>query len=1100
MITKGQSTYLDDPATKHWRNNFACGLRGASRILLLCMVHVLHAVAAEPQVIRLPITEGKDIRFTHLSTEEGLSQSRVDHMLQDAQGFLWIGTYNGLNRYDGYRFQHYKPEAKNPNGMGGVYIHALFQDRSGALWIAVDQGLDRFDPATGRFLHFRSDPGDPTSLAGHVEHITQDSNGMLWLAKRNGLDRLDPSSGRFTHFRNDPNDPQSLSSNDTRFVLQDRQGILWVATAAGPDAFDLRTGKVIRHYPSPQQPPLDRIFEDRSGTLWLSATRGGGLTSLDRKTGQFTTYIFFDEWPGTPGMRGCSAILEDRRGMLWLATKPDGLVRFDRTRGRFTRYRNDPGNPASLNNDDALSLIEDREGGIWVGTNGGGVNRFPSEPSPFATYRREPGNPNSLDQGDVLSVFEDSLGILWIGTSQLNRLDRKTRQYTFYRHDPANSASIAAGVVYATVEDRAGFLWFGTWGGGLNRFDRKTGRFKAYRHDPANPASLSHDYVRSLLLDHNGDVWVGTEDGLNRLDMRTGRFTVFRSDDPLDSRVYRVLAEDADGSIWMGTYDQGLQRLDVRTGKIVAYKHNLMVFSSLSNNRVNALWVDHAGTLWVGTQDGLNRFDRSTGEFTIFNERDGLPNNAVEGILEDAAGNLWLSTGNGLSRFDPRARTVKNYFSDDGLPSDEFNDSSVYFRSARGEMFFGGVKGVTAFFPDRVTDKSFVPPVVLTEFLLFGEPVQIGGGSPLQRSISSTDSLSLSHRQNKFSLEFASLSYANPLRNRYRYKLEGLDEQWTDVGSNHRLVTFPSLPPGNYTFRAQGSSNRSVWNEQGVSLHIRILPPWWGTNWFRALFAVVLLTLLWAAHQLRVRQLHRQFAMTLEARVGERTRIARDLHDTLLQSFQGLVFRFQGALNQLPNRPEKAYQILESALISADQAMAEGRSAIQELRSRSSEESNLEQMLLAMGRELAASQNGSDNAPPLRVIVEGNRRAKRAMLREEIYRIAREFLRNAYRHAHAQNIEAELRYDDDAFLLIVRDDGKGIDPKVLKDHGRTGHWGLPGMYERAEGIGARLDIWSEAGAGTEVRLTVPGAIAYEKAGERGRFKLFRKKRIYEHRS
>ena len=212
MITKGQSTYLDDPATKHWRNNFACGLRGASRILLLCMVHVLHAVAAEPRVIRLPITEGKDIRFTHLSTEEGLSQSRVDHMLQDAQGFLWIGTYNGLNRYDGYRFQHYKPEANNPNGMGGVYIHALFQDRSGALWIAVDQGLDRFDPVTGRFFHFRSDPGDPTSLAGHVEHITQDSDGMLWLAKRNGLDRLDPSSGRFTHFRNDPNDPQSLSS------------------------------------------------------------------------------------------------------------------------------------------------------------------------------------------------------------------------------------------------------------------------------------------------------------------------------------------------------------------------------------------------------------------------------------------------------------------------------------------------------------------------------------------------------------------------------------------------------------------------------------------------------------------------------------------------------------------------------------------------------------------------------------------------------------------------------------------------------------------------------------------------------------------------
>ena len=361
-------------------------LRTAGPILLLFTLSV-SATAADRRIVRLPITDGKDIRFTHLSTEEGLSQSRVDRLLQDAQGFLWIGTTNGLNRFDGYRFQQYKPEANNPNSIGGVFIYALFQDRSGVLWIAVEQGLDRFDPVTGSFQHFRSNPGDPASLAGHVEHIAQDRDGMIWLSTRNGLDRLDPDSGKLTHYRNDPSDPQSLGSNDVRFAYQDREGTLWVATAAGPDAFDRQTGKVIRHYPSAQQPPLDRIFEDRSGTLWLSATRGGGVTSLDRKTGQFTTYIFFDVWPGTPGARGCSAILEDRRGMLWLATKPDGVVRFDRPHGLFTRYRNDPGNPISLSANDALSLVEDREGGIWVGTNGGGVNRFPSEPSPFTTYQ-----------------------------------------------------------------------------------------------------------------------------------------------------------------------------------------------------------------------------------------------------------------------------------------------------------------------------------------------------------------------------------------------------------------------------------------------------------------------------------------------------------------------------------------------------------------------------------------------------------------------------------------------------------------------------------------------------------------------------------------
>src|SRR5271157_3062909 len=302
--------------------------------------------------IRLPLIEGKDIRFTHYSTEQGLSENRVDHMLQDAQGFLWFGTYNGLNRFDGYRFQIYGPQANNPNSLGGVMIYSLFQDRSGALWIGVDQGLDRFDHISQKFTHFYPNASDPGSPSGHVEHTAQDRDGMLWLATRNGLDRLDPASLRFTHYRNDPSDPRSLASNDTRYVLEDREGMLWVATAAGPEAFDRRTGKVIRHYPSSWQPPLDRIFEDHSGMLWLSATRGGGLASLDRKTGVFTRYIWFEGWPGTPGLRGCAAIYEDRRGMLWLATKPDGLVKFDRTRRLFARYRNNPGDPASLNNND----------------------------------------------------------------------------------------------------------------------------------------------------------------------------------------------------------------------------------------------------------------------------------------------------------------------------------------------------------------------------------------------------------------------------------------------------------------------------------------------------------------------------------------------------------------------------------------------------------------------------------------------------------------------------------------------------------------------------------------------------------------------------
>jgi PAS domain S-box-containing protein len=815
-------------------------------------------VAGAP--IRLPLIEGNDIRFTHLSTEQGLSQSRVDHMLQDRRGFIWIGTYNGLNRFDGYRFQVYKPDPNNPNSLGGALVLPLFEDQSGILWIGVDAGLDRFDPTTERFTHFRIDPNNPDSPSGEVEHITQDRDGMLWVATHNGLDRLDPASGRFTHYRHDPGDPNTLSSSDVRFLLEDRQGVLWVATSAGIDTFDRRTGRVLRRYPTSQQPPLDRILEDRSGTLWLSATRGGGIASLDPKTGVFTRYVWFER-PETPGARGCSDILEDRHGMLWLATNPDGVIRFDRARRLFTRYRNNPVDPASLNNNDTLSLLEDREGGIWVGTSGAGVNRFPSKPPPFTTYRREPGNANSLDEENVLSVLEDSQGILWIGTrSRLNRLDRKTGRYTFYRHDPANPESIATGTVRAMVEDRAGFLWFGTWGGGLNRLDRGTGRFKAYRHDPADAATLSNDYVLSLLIDHNGNLWAGTDDGLNRLEARTGRFTVFRpKSGPIESRWYRVLAEGADGSIWMGTYTQGLQRLDVRTGEIVEYKNDPKVRGSLSNNRVNALCVDHRGTLWVGTQNGLNRFDRNTGEFTTFGERDGLSNNAVEGILEDSAGNLWLSTGNGLSKFNPRTRTFKNYYSDDGLAGDEFNDFSVYYKSASGEMFFGGVNGVTAFFPEKLVDRLFVPPVVLTDFRLFNDPVPVGGRSPLKKSISYTDSLTLSHAQNIFALEFSALSFANPTRTRYRYRLDGLETQWNERTATHRLVTYTTLPAGEYRFLVQSKDNRGGWSEPGLTLAIRVLPAWWNTWQFRTVWITSLLLLTWIVYRFRVRQLQRAF-------------------------------------------------------------------------------------------------------------------------------------------------------------------------------------------------------------------------------------------------
>jgi two-component sensor histidine kinase len=412
-------------------------------------------------------------------------------------------------------------------------------------------------------------------------------------------------------------------------------------------------------------------------------------------------------------------------------------------------------------------------------------------------------------------------------------------------------------------------------------------------------------------------------------------------------------------------------------------------------------------------------------------------------------------------------------------------------------VFFGGFSGVTSFFPDQVVAdavlaNAFVPPIVLTDLRLFGRPVTLSPGSPLNKAVNYTDTITLSHSQNIFSIGFSALSYSNAATNRYRYMLEGLDQKWNEVGSDQRLASYTTLPTGSYMFHVQGASRRGPWSEPGAQLRIQILPPWWATRWFRITCLVLILLLVWSVHRYHLHQLTIQFNVRLEERVSERTRIARELHDSLLQGFQGLMFRLQAVRNLLPGRPSEAVQALDIALERGDKAIAEGRDTVSDLRQSIVGESDIAQALAALAEELAP-QSGNGAVPGVRVLVEGEQQELNPMVRDEIYRIAREALRNAFRHAKAQKIEAEITYGDSEFLLHVRDDGNGIDPHVTAQGARAGHWGVPGMRERAKSFGGKLEVWSEVGAGTEVELTVPAAIAYGKSEARRRFWFWEKK-------
>jgi len=799
-----------------------------------------------PVTVKIPVVDGTDVRFTRLSTTTyGLSQRRVAQIVQDNQGFMWFGTQYGLNRYDGHNFKVFVPDPRKPHSsLSGVFISALFKDRDGTLWVGCDRFLNEFDPATETFARYPV----PSAV-----HISQGKARTLWLATDSGLYSLDPMTGRIRQYSHDPNDPSSLSSNIVKSSGEDKEGKFWVATSEGLDEFDRQTGKVTLHVPVHEGGREMSFYEDRFGVFWIFHASGNGLEVFDRKTNTLTHYSYREHEPGSTNTSGVLAMLEDQNGTLWAATLRSGLLKFDRNQRRFIRYRNDPADPESLAQDSVISLFVDREGSIWAGLDGTGPTRFATKAALFEKTPHDFGIPK--DEGYLQAIYEDRQGILWMGTTVgLDRIERKAGRYTAQRF-PRQDVDIDTVTIRG---DRSGNVWFGTYDQGLLRLDGRTGQFKTYSHNPANPYSLSNDTVAGLVIDHNGTLWAATWNGLNRFDASSGRFKSYSEDPQGKNPLYLELVEDREGILWIGSHASGLHRFDPTTGRFTIYEHNPDRQGTLSDNRVNSVFFDHTGGMWVGTQTGLNRFEPQTSTFTVYGERDGMAGTVVSCILEDGRGRLWMGTNQGVSSFDPLTKRFNNYTSADGLPGDDLTGWGTCFKNADGKMFFGGFSGATAFYPDKVTESRYVPPIVLTDFRLSGAPVEIGAGSPLEKSITYSNTLTLSHRQNMFSLEFSALSYSNPATNRYRYKLEGLDSNWHEVGSEQRLVNYTTLPAGMYVFRVQGATSQGPWSEPGTALRIKILPPWWNTWWFRVACVAVSVTLLGGIYRWRIQQLQRQ--------------------------------------------------------------------------------------------------------------------------------------------------------------------------------------------------------------------------------------------------
>jgi len=1024
----------------------------------------------DPEVIHVPVVDSSDIRFVRLKRALGLSQQRVSSIVQDDKGFLWFGTVVGLNRYDGYHFRVFKADSSNPSSLCDAAISSLFKDRAGRLWVGCNYALDRYDPLTETFLHYRLPPSSGRLggwFEGNVHHISEDRAGMLWLSTLDGLYSLEPDTGKVAHFRHDDADPFSLSSDDVRSSAEDREGTFWVATRNGLDAFDRASGRVTGRVPLAEERDFS-FFEDRAGVFWVLYASGNGLAVLDRKTMHLARYSFGrDDLPTHP-LTGVSSMVEDRNGTLWIGTFSDGLLKFDRAQKQFVRYRSDPANGMSLPEDRITTLFEDREGNVWIGLGTTEPAFFSTRRQPFEVLPFDSGNRDNLGEKMVNAVYEDSAGIIWMGTTgALVRFDQGAGRYT---HMTIPGKGIASDVL-SLVEDRSGALWIGTSGQGLYRRLPRSDRVTAFRHSDADATSLSNDTVLRLFVDHSGTLWAGTLDGLDRFNPATETFTVFREAEGSSGNNYGDVAEDSHQTLWLGSYS-GLVSFNPQSGRFTSHRDPHRPF------RIGSLFIDHSGAIWSGTQEGLDSYDPSGRFLRHYSERDGLPSDAVSCVLGDSLGGLWMGTSEGVSHRDPLRGTFPSYTEVDGLPGRDLTGWRACFQNDRGTMFIGGFSGAVAFQPERLSESSYTPEVVLTSFQLFGKPLGFGRRSPLQRAIDYTDQLTLAHDQNSFSFEFAALSFASPSTNRYRYMLEGLDRTWHEIGSDRPFASYTTLPAGEYRFRVQGATIRGPWGEPGAVVHISIKPAWWATWWARALYAVAALLTILALYFLRVRQLQRQFATQLEAREGERTRVARELHDTLLQTLQGLVLRFQVVYELLPARPAEAKRDMQIAIDRTVRAIEEGRGAVQGLRATSVEGDDLVVSIKTLAEQLALDRSGDGLV--MRVDVQGTPRSLRPVVRDEIYQIVGEAMRNCLRHARASRVEVELRYDDSQLRLRVRDNGAGIDPKSLSNDGVSGHFGLHGMRERAELIGGKLAIWTAAASGTEIELTVPASQVYVK--------------------
>ena len=824
--------------------------------------------------------QSNTVRFNRIDIDQGLSQNMVRDILQDSKGFMWIATWDGLNRYDGYNFKVYKNIEGDSSSLRINKILRLFEDHNGTLWVGTfGGGLSIFNRKEENFINILNDPDDNYSLVDNqILRIFEDSKNRIWIGTRNGglsmvknksLQIDNYNNLKFHNFKENSNDPNSIKGNGINAIYEDNSGTIWFGSLDGylnklvENNYD-KNYKFISYNSRLDQKvnkldySIESIIEDKehSGLFWL-VNYYTGLLWFDANTGQFITEYPYYSFPKPFSNELVESIMLDEEGTYWFGTYSNGIFSYESNResknkpGTIEHFRFSQGDIGGIDAPNISNLVMDKSGLIWIGTNTNGLYTLSREAKHFKSYFHNSHDKNTLIGNNVLSVLETNDGNLWIGTELgLDKYNPVTGKYTHYRNNTQNSKSVSSNIVYALHQDESGILWVGTEAG-LDIYDPQKDSFKHYRHISSDSASISKGEIIKLFTDSKNNLWIGSwNGGLNKFVRgKNGKpdsflHYTFDKNNPTslsDNRIMSI-AEDQKGRLWIGTSDGGLNQLisdysikkngSIAQPEFKRYQHDINDPNSLSNNDVRTIFIDHKGTLWLGTfGGGLNKFNpdsiKQKNKFTHFRQSEGLANDVVRSILEDKDGNLWIGTAHGLSKYNPEKNKFWNLYESDGLRTSKFEDVS-YKSNKSGLLYLGGVGGVIAFDPKTVKIDPYIPEIVITSLKRYNA---VNSEITLvdEKGMSEKKEITVSYNDNILTFEFAALSFNNSHKNTYAYKLKGYNNNWIQLGTK-RDVTFTNLGPGSYTLFVRGANNDGNWNLSGTSLKIIVMPPWWRTK------------------------------------------------------------------------------------------------------------------------------------------------------------------------------------------------------------------------------------------------------------------------------